>query len=360
MSLTALPYHRILIVKLRFHGDMLLTTPLISSLKACYPAAKIDVLLYQDTSPILSRHPDIHRLYGLKRKTATPLEKIKDFLTVRQALVQNKYDLIVNLADQWPIALLIKSLGCPNSLSINRGGARQGLWASCFTQCIDPQGEHIVEQNLSMLTALGIPEAKQLKPLSLRYAAEDAERVFAAAPALREQPYVVIQPTARQLFKCWDNDKFALVIDHLKEKGLEVVLTCGPSPEDVAVVNDIHAQCRHQPIITLAGKTHFLELAALIDRAVLYIGVDSAPMHMAAALNTPVVCLFGPTDHRRWRPWSANSTVIWAGNYQPMPERANLDRSQKYLSSIPAQDVIQAVDARLAHPVGDTLSAERN
>lgn len=360
MSLTTLPYHRILIVKLRFHGDMLLTTPLISTLKACYPDAKIDVLLYQDTIPILSRHPDIHQLYGLKRKTATTMEKIKDFLSIRKALKQNRYDLIVNLADQWPIALLIKSLGSPYRLSIKRGGARQGLWESCFTQCISPQGEHIVEQNLSMLTALGLPEAKQHKALSLHYSAEDAERVFNAVPALREQPYVVIQPTARQVFKCWDNDKFAQTIDHLKEKGLEVVLTCGPSADDLAVVNDIHARCQHKPVIALAGKTHFLELAALIDKAVLYIGVDSAPMHMAAALNTPLVCLFGPTDHRKWRPWSANSIVIWAGDYQAMPERTDLDRTAKYLSSIPAQDVIHAVDSLLPPSARDTLHAERN
>lgn len=348
MSLTALPYHRILIVKLRFHGDMLLTTPLISTLKASYPAAKIDVLLYQDTSPILSRHPDIHQLYGLKRKTATTMEKIKDFLTVRNTLKKNKYDLIVNLADQWPVALLIKSLGCPYSLSIKRGGARQSLWESCFTQCITPQGEHIVEQNLSMLTALGLPDAALHKALSLHYSAEDAERVFNAVPALREQPYVVIQPTARQIFKCWDNDKFADTIDHLKERGLEVILTCGPSADDLAVVNDIHAQCQHKPVMSLAGKTHFLELAALIDKAALYIGVDSAPMHMAAALNTPTVCLFGPTDHHLWRPWSKNNAVIWAGNYQPMPQRQHIDRACKYLSCIPTQDVIQAAEVFLS------------
>lgn len=356
MSLKTLTPHRILIVKLRFHGDMLLTTPLISTLKTRYPEAAIDVLLYEDTIPILSKHPDIHQLYGLKRKTPRTMEKLSGFLAMRNTLKRNDYDLIVNLADQWPIALLIKSLNCPYSLSIQRSGARQSLWRACFTQCIEPQGQHIVEQNFSLLAPLGVPEEDRTRPLSLYYSAEDAQRVFSLAPELQTTPYVVIQPTARQYFKCWDNDKFAQVIDRLKQQGLEVVLTCGPGAEDMAVVDDIHRLCEHKPTLSLAGKTHFLELAALIDKAVLYIGVDSAPMHMAAALKTPTVCLFGPTDHGKWGPWSDNHIVLWAGSYTTMPERAHLDRNKKYLSCIPVQDVVQAVETLLAHPEGAPLN----
>lgn len=70
-------------------------------------------------------------------------------------------------------------------------------------------------------------------------------------------------------------------------------------------------------------------------------------MHIAAAVNTPVVCLFGATDHIVWRPWSDNATVLWAGDYQAMPERDQRDRNKKYLSAIPAEDVIQAAESLL-------------
>ncbi|MGL9760002.1 MAG: hypothetical protein ACR5K7_02190 [Symbiopectobacterium sp.] len=112
MSFKTITYNRILIVRLRFHGDMLLTTPLISTLKAHYPETTIDVLLYEDTIP-LPKHPDIHQLYGLKRKTADAMEKVSDFLVMHNTLKRNRYDLIVNLADQWSIALMIKSLNKP-------------------------------------------------------------------------------------------------------------------------------------------------------------------------------------------------------------------------------------------------------
>ncbi|MGK2888714.1 MAG: glycosyltransferase family 9 protein [Candidatus Malihini olakiniferum] len=107
----------------------------------------------------------------------------------------------------------------------------------------------------------------------------------------------------------------------MKQKGLEVVLTCGPGAEDIAVVNEIHDQCQHKPNISPAGKTHFLELAVLIDKTVLYIGVNSAPMHMAVALETPTVCLFGLMDHRKWYPWSDNHIILWAGGYVAILDR---------------------------------------
>lgn len=354
MSQRIIPYHRILVVKLRYHGDMLLTTPLISTLKANYPDAKIDVLLYQDTMPILSANPEINALYGLKRKTHTLLEKVRNFKEIRQQLKQNNYDLIVNLADQWPIALLVKSLR-GRSIALDRGDQLKGkTWRLFFDHCVPPIVGHIVEQNLHLLTPLNLPASNTCSTLSLHYRQEDAQSIVNQHPTLLTQRYVVIQPTTRQYYKYWDNDKFAQVIDHLKTKNLEVVLTCGPSEDDLNVVRDIHSQCTHKPDMSFAGKTSFLELAALIDNAVLYIGVDSAPMHMAAALNTPLVCLFGPTDYKSWRPWCDRYKQIWAGEYQQMPAQWNYDQTVKYLSCIPAQAVIQASEYMLQEAQEET------
>ncbi|KAA8997299.1 lipopolysaccharide core heptosyltransferase RfaQ [Affinibrenneria salicis] len=326
---------------------MLLTTPLISTLKACYPAAGIDILLYEDTRPILCGNPDIHYIYGLQRKQSSLPEKAKEFIRLRAQLKKNRYDLIINLADQWPIALLIKSLGA-RSIAAERHGPKRNIWQALFTQCVPLRGEHVIDQNLSLLAPLNLPADKFIHHMSLYYTPEDAQRVFSTRTALLNQPYIVIQPTARQLFKCWDNDKFARLIDYFKQRDMEVVLTCGPGQADLDTVEDIASRCTPRPETALAGKTSFSELAALLDKAALYIGVDSAPMHMAAALNTPLVCLFGPTNHKQWRPRSDNSTLIWAGDYQAMPERQDLDRHKKYLSCIPAGDVIQAAEALLS------------
>lgn len=147
--------------------------------------------------------------------------------------------------------------------------------------------------------------------------------------------YVVIQPTARQIFKCWDDEKFAQVIDALQSRGYQVVLTSGPSKEDLNCIETIASHCQTKPITELAGKTTFPELGALIAHAALFIGVDSAPMHIAAAVNTPIVCLFGATNNVFWRPWSDNVVQFWAGDYEAMPPREKLDRTKNIFLSFP-------------------------
>lgn len=108
---------------------------------------------------------------------------------------------------------------------------------------------------------------------------------------------MVIQPTARQIFKCWENQKFSQVIDALHERGMEVVLTSGPGADDLACIAAIAQGCKKPPVTALAGNVTFPELGALIDHAVLFIGVDSAPGHIAAAVKTPLIALFGATNH---------------------------------------------------------------
>ncbi|MEE7571109.1 lipopolysaccharide core heptosyltransferase RfaQ [Citrobacter werkmanii] len=344
---------RVLICKLKFYGDVLLTTPVIASIQARYPHAKIDLLLYKDTKSILAANESINNFYLIEKKKGL-LDTVKNYLSVRQQLKKNHYDLIVNLTEQWPIGALVASLRRP-SIAFERDKKQ---WNNLFSRVTPMTGTHIVEQNLSILKGIGFSEADLKKEMSLHYRQEDYHHLVSQLPALSSQKYVVIQPTARQEFKCWDDDKFAHVIDHLHQRGLHVYLTCGPAQSEQQQVQRIAELCQSAPDLALAGKTTFLQLAALIDHAVLYIGVDSAPMHMAAALGTPQVCLFGATNYQQWRPWSDNAVLIWAGDYHPMPSRDELDRSKKYLTWIPEQAVIDAID-RVLHDSGNDKGNEK-
>lgn len=340
------PFKRILVIKMRFHGDMLLTTPVISTLKQQYPDAKVDVLLYQDTMPILSENPEINALYGMTNRGAGAGEKIANIVHLLKTLRANRYDLVVNLTDQWIVALLVRGLQAKVKISQDFAQRQSRFWKKSFTHLAPYSGDHVVERNLSVLRPLGIDTV--VTDTTMSYRPEHGETLRAQLDALRVgEHYVVIQPTARQLFKCWDDDKFAQVIDALHARGYEVIMTSGPGTEDLACVDNIARQCRVAPVTALAGKTSFPQLAALIDRAALFIGVDSAPMHIAAAVKTPIICLFGATDHVFWRPWSNNAIQFWAGNYQAMPKRNELDRNKKYLSVIPAEDVIRATETLL-------------
>lgn len=336
---------KILVIKMRFHGDMLLTTPVISTLKKNYPDADIDVLLYEDTIPILSENPDIHALYGIKNKKSSAFEKAKNFLMLIRVLRGNHYDLVVNLTDQWIVALLCRFLDCPIKLTHDFSHRNKKFWRDSFTHHVPLSGEHWVERNLSVLMPLNLKESVPV--LKMVYGEPVWQSVRKKLPQVDTRKYVVIQPTARQEFKSWENERFSQVIDAIHRLGYLVVLTSGPGASDLACVDEIARGCETKPLTEIAGKTTFPELAALINHAVLFIGVDSAPMHISAAVKTPIICLFGATDHIAWRPWSDDVTQFWAGDYQPMPARENLDRSKKYLSAIPAEDVIKAIQSRL-------------
>ncbi|EPD0862851.1 putative lipopolysaccharide heptosyltransferase III, partial [Escherichia coli O8,13,108,129,135:H11,20] len=224
------PFRKILVIKMRYHGDMLLTTPVISTLKQNYPDAKIDMLLYQDTIPILSENPEINALYGISNKGTGTFDKIKNALSLIKTLRANNYDLVINLTDQWMVALLVRCLPARMKISQLYGHRQHGIWKKSFTHLAPIHGTHIVERNLSVLEPLGITDFYTETTMS--YAEDCWKKMRQELDALGvKDHYVVIQPTARQIFKCWDNDKFSMVIDALQHRGYQVVLTCGPSAD---------------------------------------------------------------------------------------------------------------------------------
>lgn len=338
---------RILVIKLRHHGDMLLLTPVLSSLQQNYPAAQIDVLLYSETQPMLAQHPAINELMVIDRqwkKRGRRQQLAEEFSLLRR--VRNKhYDLVLNLADQWRSALLTLVSGAPERIGLDLPKRRGWCWSHSHTTLIDCQPlqqMHTVEQNLAILAPLNLPTLNT--QVTMAYSASDKAWVQQRCHDLGiDTPYVVIQPSARWFFKCWQNARFAEVIDALQQDGYTVILTSGPDAREQQMVQDIQAQCLSQQPYSLSGQLTLPQLAALIDNAALFIGVDSVPMHMAAALQTPLIALFGPTKLHFWRPWQANGKVFWAGDYGTLPDPDSIDThtEQRYLDLIPSQDVIQ-------------------
>lgn len=134
------------------------------------------------------------------------------------------------------------------------------------------------------------------------------------------------------------------LINALSAEGYAVVLTSGPDDREKKMVDTIIAGCPQARLHSLAGQLTLRQLAAVIDHARLFIGVDSVPMHMAAALGTPLVALFGPSKLTFWRPWQAKGEVIWAGDFGPLPDpdAINTNTEERYLDLIPTDAVIAA------------------
>ena len=186
------------------------------------------------------------------------------------------------------------------------------LYRNSFTHLYPrANARHMVECNLDALRRIGYWPEESDKKLVL-VAGVDAERT--AEQHLRDLglesgKFILIHPTSRWRFKCWPEAKVAELAAQLAERNYPLLFSSGPDAEETGMIERILARLPH-PLPSLAGKLSLKQLAALTARARLFIGMDSAPMHIASAMGTPVVALFGPSGADIWGPWLVPAKVI--------------------------------------------------
>ena len=169
---------------------------------------------------------------------------------------------------------------------------------------------HLVDQNLAAVRALGIEPVNPRLQFFWDAAVEQKVRDLLASLGLAEKPFVVMHPGAGWRFKCWTPSGYARVIEFFQDQwGLPTVLTGTRAAHEQELLAAVHQECRAAPM-DLAGRLSLKELGALISKARLFFGMDSAPMHLAAAVNTPAVALFGPSGVFNWGPWGEGHLVI--------------------------------------------------
>ncbi len=351
---------RALVVKLRHHGDVLLASPVFSVLRAHSPRLEIDALVYDDTSEMLALHPAIATLHTVGRawRAASATARLAHEARLLRTLRARRYDLLVNLTEHPRGAWLARLLGPRWSVAPEQPH-RGRLWRRSFTHLYRlPRGgrRHAVELNLDALRRIGIYPAQDGRALVLvpGDAAEAEIRNRMAALGLAEQGFVHLHPTSRWRFKCWPADRTAALIDRLAAAGERVVLTAAPSEPERDLVRAIRGACRADTV-DLAGQLTLKQLAALSRHAKLFVGVDSAPMHIAAAMGTPVVALFGPSGELEWGPWCVASRVIVSDAHPCRPcgnDGCGGGKVSECLTTLPVDRVFDAARELLATPRG--------
>ena len=349
---------RVLVIKLRHHGDVLLTSPVFSVLKSHAPHCEIDALVYADTAEMLSKHPAISELHTIDRnwKKLGLWGQAKAELDLLRQLKHRQYDLIIHLTEHWRGAWLVRLLKPRWAVSYKQSG-RGKRWAKRFTHLIEnPKNalRHVVEAHLDALRRIGIQPSPEERRLTLvpGAAAEHIVESHLQTLGLTGKPFIHIHPASRWFFKCWPAVQMAELISSIQAKGWPVVLTAAPSPDELAMVATIQSQLT-QPAFSLAGKLSLKELAALTQKARLFVGVDSAPMHIAAAMATPVVALFGPSGDKQWGAWPSGGPVRLITSQIHPCRPCGIDgcgggKVSDCLTRIPANTVLAAVEELLA------------
>lgn len=348
---------RALVIKLRHHGDVLLAAPVLSALKTAAPQCEIDALVYADTQPMLSGHPALTQLHCIDRNWnhLGPLAQLAAEWRLLSALRARQYDLVVHLSVHRRGAWLTRLLRPRWSVAPRYTGR---FWAGSFTHFYPAQSNperHTVETNLDALRALGYEPKAEDKRVILVPGPDAEARIDAllSERGLERGRFIHLHPASRWLFKCWPAEKFAALCDALVARGWPLVLTSAPDAKEKALVAQILAQraVLPAPSFDFSGRLTLEELAALTARARLFVGVDSAPMHIAAAQGTPTVAIFGPSGDKEWGPWNVPHRVVASQNHPCRPcgkDGCEGSKVSRCLTELPVEQVLAACEDLLA------------
>ena len=346
----------VLVTKLRHHGDVLLSSPVFQVLRNRMPQAEIDALVYADTRDMLEGHPAVARIHAIDRswkRQSLAVQASRENALLSQ-LRARRYQLVVHLTDHWRGAWLAQALRPRWSVAPARDNR---FWRWSFSHLYKlPRGtpRHTVELNLDALRRLGIYPEEGEKRLVMTPGEAAVAKVdgLLSAEGLGTKGFIQVHPTSRWLFKAWTDERNAQLLQRLARDGHRLVLTAAPDAREKAIVARILGEAG-VAITDLSGQLTLRELAALSARARLFFGVDSAPMHIAAAMGTPVVALFGPSGEKEWGPWKVPHRVVASDHHPCRPcgnDGCGGSKVSECLTQLPVDRVHSAVNELLAQP----------
>ena len=329
-------FERILLIKPSAVGDVVHALPVLVKLRERYPKARIDWMLTPHIAELVGNHPAISNVvlfqrqaYGKPWKNWT--QTSSGFAKLIADLRDAHYDLVLDLHGQFRSAFFAMVTGAQTRIGFDRPrksvrtagralppqafvhgwtGAREGSWMAYTHRIPIPTLDtHASQRYLWLGDILGFPtDSPDFTVPVPEMAAAGAERILAER-GLAQKPLAVLSPGTLWETKHWPAEHFAEVANYLLKNGWAVILA--GSGKDRAVCQKVSAGA--PGVLDVSGKTTLSELAALIRRAGICVTNDSGPMHLAAALGTPLVAIFGPTDSLWVGPYGQPDAVVRAG-----------------------------------------------
>lgn len=291
---------RVLVVRLRSIGDTVLSTPSLFALKRFLPHASVDILLEDWVAPVLDGFPHVDNVITVERGSTAARAR------VARQLRANRYDVVYNLHGGTTATLLTRATGAKHRVGYeayqyarlhnHQSPSSSLLWGRDKT--------HSVEQQLALLGWTGVPVSdRPPTQLAVTEAAAGAVAGRLQAAALNTS-FAVIHPAAAADTKQWAADKFARVAEALARGGLGVVAIT--TPKEKSIIDEMNRN-------TAAPAAAFTDLSlpeitALLSRARIFVGNDSGIAHIAAAVETPSVVIFGSSNRAHWSPWTSGAS----------------------------------------------------
>jgi heptosyltransferase-1 len=328
--------HRFLIVRLGSLGDVIHGIPVAAALRERYPEARIDWLV----------DPRYVELLGMVKglNAAIPVDPRRHplaLLSTMGGLRRVRYTAAIDLQGLLKSAVIARMAGGWQTIGFPREHVRESSAAMLYTDRSDPgDRRHVIFKNLALLAPLGIRQQQPSFPLALR----DSDALDEARARVGDE-YAVINPGAAWPNKRWPADRFgALAAAVRKTHGLRSLVLWGPGEEKQAsAVVDAS-----EGAAVLSPATSILDLFAIAARAALLVSGDTGPLHIAGAVGTPVVALFGPTYSDRNGPWSSDDITVSRTDRCSCLYKRKCRTKSPCIEDIGIDEVIEAVRIRLA------------
>jgi len=308
---------KILIIKLSSIGDVVHTLPSLYALRQGYPDARIDWLVEEGPSGIIKDHPLLNRVIVVKRRGW--LYSPRGCWEVARGLRNNKYDIVLDFQGLFKSGIWVFLSGGKRRIGFDRTRDFSYLFLNERLPPYDPD-RHAVDRYLDMVRYLGL----RVDGIGFPALFDERERdkvlgLLRENGILEGEDFIVVSPLARWKTKQWGMEGFASFCKEVSVRfGCKVVLVGGAmgeaKPIMLATEDGLEGPSYNKwAVVNLAGRTTLKELACLLSLSRLMVTVDSGPMHIAAAVGTPVVALFGPTAPWRTGPYGEGHKVIRKG-----------------------------------------------
>lgn len=302
---------RILFIRLRNLGEAVLDTANLRALKNWRPDLQITTLVEAIYTDLYLADPEIEAI-PLTRGSRDKRSSLVSRLAVINEIRKRKFTAVVNLHGGPTSAQLTFASGAKYRIGAAhfRNGYAYNLRVPPSEEILGRKNLHTVEYQFGWFKWLGLPNEI---PASTKLFVDSEKRrniqeKLAKAGLDLSKPYAVLAPTNEFYTKRWMPERYAALAENLIERGLQVTLTGAQTPEQIAQVESVRA-ATSQKLFSLTSLS-IGELVAVIADAKLFVGNDSGPAHIASAVTTPTVVLFGPASAERWRPWAKSGAAL--------------------------------------------------
>ena len=344
---------KILLVKLNHLGDTLILTPTVRFLRKQFPEARIDVLVRAGGESILQGNPDIDNVIA----TASPDKAsrnlratLAEFRNIFSKIFLRRYDYAFDLSDSdrskiWILLSASKMRGINDAYQTLGGKKRM------FNRISDYKWGMKHQVLKDFCTVLDCTELNgEAGPLQFHPQASETTIARKVPFISGIGDFVILHPTSRWAFKEWMPERWAEIADIIRQDyKLAVVFSCGPEQREIDLVSEIRHHAKEEHFST-DGSITLHELGWLLGRARLFLGVDTVVMHLAAAMQTPIVALFGPSSEWSWRPWQCDHELVLGDCECKRTRKFICDKTKTYpcMEKIQVKHVIDATRRLLA------------